>query len=154
MTQRTGTLEKWDTRFLKLCAHISQWSKDPSTKVGAVIARADNTIVSLGYNGFPRGVVDNESRYADRQTKHRFVVHAEANAILNAKSDLAGCTLYVVPLFPCNECAKLICQSGVSSVVSVNDDSRIHWADAMRDAKQMFKEANIHWVIYDRKVLG
>lgn len=153
MTQRTDALEKWDKRFLNLCVHISAWSKDPNTKVGAVITRPDNTIVSLGYNGFPRGVVDDESRYADRQTKYRFVVHAEANAILNAKQDLKGCTLYVAPMFPCNECAKLICQSGVSSVVSINDDSRVHWAAALKDAKQMFNEAAINWVIYDRKVL-
>jgi dCMP deaminase len=96
-----SSLDKWDVRFLELANHIAQWSKDPSTKVGAVIVRPDRTICSVGYNGFPRGVDDNEERYMDRPTKYEFVVHAEANAIIHAREPLHDYILYTYPLMPC-----------------------------------------------------
>lgn len=140
---------KWDVRFLNLCKHVAGWSKDPSTQVGAVITRPDNTIVSLGYNGFPRGVNDDPARYADRQTKYAFVVHAEVNAILSASESLHGYTLYVYPMFPCNDCAKIVCQSGIKRVVSINSKTHIHW-QAMHDtAKLMFKEVGIVYDMYE-----
>lgn len=134
---------KWDLRFLGLAKHVSSWSRDPSTKVGAVITRADNTIVSLGFNGFPRGVMDSEDRYNDRHVKHRLVVHAEANAILNAREPIYGCTIYINPLFPCNECAKLICQSGIKQVVVFNHETPAHWMSSVSDASLMFNESGV-----------
>jgi dCMP deaminase len=97
-------INKWDTRFLDLAALVASWSKDPSTKVGAVIVRPDRTVASLGYNGFPRGVADTESRYEDRETKYQLVVHAEANAIISAGESVKGMTMYGT-LFPCCDCA-------------------------------------------------
>lgn len=107
----------WHRRFFALARHIATWSRDPSTQVGAVIVRPDRTIASVGFNGFPRGVDDVPARYADRPTKYSMVVHAEANAILNAHGPVAGCTLYST-LMTCNECAKLIIQSGIRNVVA------------------------------------
>lgn len=79
----------WDIRFLELASHVSTWSKDPNTKVGAVIANENRQVLSLGYNGFPRGVEDKKSRYEDRATKLLFVAHAERNALDNAFVDLS-----------------------------------------------------------------
>ena len=107
----------WDERFLNLADHVSQWSKDPRTKVGAVIVDQKKRVISLGYNGFPRGVEDTPERYDDRPTKHLFVAHAERNALDNSPMSVEGCTLYV-PLMPCSECAKSIIQRGIARVVS------------------------------------
>jgi dCMP deaminase len=100
---------------MAVAEEVAKWSKDPSTKVGAVIFDSSGRILSTGYNGFPRGVYDHEERYLDRETKYKFVVHAELNAILNATQPLTGDYLYVT-LSPCSECAKAIIQSGIVSV--------------------------------------
>ena len=98
----------WDERFFALADMVGSWSKDPSTKVGAVIIRPDRTIASVGYNGFPRGVYDGPEIYEDRPRKLLRTVHAEANAILSAREPLHGYTLYVTPLHPCANCSGLI----------------------------------------------
>lgn len=138
----TNHTVKWHRRFLGLADHISSWSKDPSTKVGAVIVRPDRTIVSVGYNGFPRGVLDDDSRYSDREVKYQMVVHAEINAILTANQSLKHCTLYVSPLNPCPQCAAAIIQSGIWRVVSRAND-REDWRERMETAWKMFREANV-----------
>lgn len=134
----------WDIRFMELAHHVAAWSKDPSTKVGAVIVKPDKTIVSVGYNGFPRGVDDDPSRYDNRDMKYKFVVHAEANAILNANSPVKGCILYVTHQ-PCCECAKLIIQSGIKDVVThqANDAMRNRFLESFQAAELMFKEAGV-----------
>lgn len=134
--------EKWDKRFIELADHVASWSRDPRTKVGAVIVRPDKTVASLGFNGFPRGVDDKEERYNDRPTKHNFVVHAEANAILTAGERLFGHTLYVSPLFPCQECAKMIIQSGITRVVTRSPEGS-SWANSFEISKIMFEEAGV-----------
>ena len=104
----------------------SMRSKDPNTQVGACIVNADKRIVGIGYNGFPRGCSDEELPWAREaenplDTKYPYVCHAEMNAILNKNSaDVKGCSIFVA-LFPCNECAKLIVQSGISEVVYLSD---------------------------------
>ncbi len=133
--------DKWDLRFLELADHIAQWSKDPRTKVGAVIVDAKKRVVSIGYNGFPRGVDDTPARYEDRPTKHLFVAHAERNALDNAPLMVDGCTIYV-PLLPCNECAKSIIQKGITRVVTYKvkrDGTGFNWDITLK----MFKEAGI-----------
>lgn len=133
---------KWDRRFLELAAHVAGWSKDPSTKVGAVIVRPDRTIVSLGFNGFPRGVQDLDERYAERQTKYSLIVHGELNAILTAREPLHGTTLYTWPFCPCSDCAKLVIQAGVKRVVApVSDNSR--WVESFKLTMLMFQEAGV-----------
>ena len=112
----------WDEYFMGL-AHLSALrSKDPNTKVGAAIVDDNHRVVSVGYNGFPKGCSDEVfpwGRDGDTlDSKYAFVVHAELNAILNSKWPVAGCTIYV-SLFPCNECAKAIIQSGIHRIVPI-----------------------------------
>ena len=134
---------KWDQRFLDLAELVSQWSKDPRTKVGAVIVRPDKTVTSLGFNGFPRGVEDTDSRYGDRDVKHRLIVHAEANAILHAREPVYGHTLYVTPLHPCSSCTGLIVQSGVSRVVYRQLEDNSVWTESFRFAARSLREAGV-----------
>ena len=132
---------KWDRRFLELADHIASWSRDPSTKVGACIIDSKRHVVSVGYNGFPRGVLDFDERYENRETKLMFVAHAERNALDNAHSDVSGCTLYTT-LFPCNECAKSIIQRGIKRIVAYEDDrttQHFNW----EVTKMMFQETDI-----------
>lgn len=135
-------MEKWDRRFIELAKHVSTWSKDPSTKVGAVIVDDAHRVVGLGYNGFPRGINDTPERYADREIKYQMVVHAEANAILNAIIPVDGCTLYCT-FFPCPECAKLIIQAGIKTVVAIINPADERWLKPRLSAESMLREANV-----------
>ena len=113
----------WDEYFMGVAMLAARRSKDPNTQVGACIVSRDNIIISTGYNGMPKGCSDDEFPWAREgaDTKYPFVVHAELNAILNASGrDLRGSKLYVA-LFPCNECAKAIIQSGVREVYYLSD---------------------------------
>lgn len=137
----------WDEYFMGL-AHLSALrSKDPNTQVGACIVDNDNKVVSIGYNGMPRGCSDEEfpwTRQGDfLNSKYAYVVHAELNAILNSPRSLAGCTLYV-SLFPCNECAKAIIQSGIKKIVYESD--KYNGNDDNIASKRMLKQANIELV--------
>lgn len=136
-----ATLSTWDKRFLTLAHHTAGWSKDPSTKVGAVIVRPNKTIVALGFNGFPRFTDDDEKIYLDRPRKLLRTVHAEVNAILTANSPVAGCTLYVAPLMPCANCAAIIIQSGIRRVVAHVPVVNAAWNDSFVEARKMFDEA-------------
>ena len=133
---------KWDSRMMDLAQLVAGWSKDPSTQVGAVIMRPDKTVASMGYNGFPRGVLDTESRYDNREEKYKLVVHAEANAIVADQSPVVGMTLYCT-LFPCCECAKLIIQSGIAEVVVPSMDKTERFYDSMVATETMFAEAGV-----------
>ena len=133
---------KWDKRFLELAKLVGSWSKDPSTQVGAVIVDDDHVVVSLGYNGFPRGVEDSEERLFDREKKYDIIVHAEVNALAFATRPVKGCTLYTWPFEPCSRCAGLIIQSGIKRVVSVvQNDER--WKKNFMIARQLFHESGI-----------
>lgn len=136
-------MAKWDQRFLDLAQHVSGWSKDPSTRVGAAITRG-KFIVSLGFNGFPSGIADDD-RIQDRPTKYKIVIHAEENAILSARQDLRGTTLYVVPLLPCSSCAAKIIQVGITRVVAriAHPDAPERWAEQCAMALALFREAGI-----------
>lgn len=133
-------------RTMKLAQDLAnENSRDPSTKVGAVILRPDKTCASLGYNGFPRGVKDTPERYKDRDLKYKLVVHAELNAILTAREPLANYTL-VSTVLPCNECAKAIIQSGLACVVCPEPTpaqtlhfERLNW----KETEMMFQEAMV-----------
>lgn len=136
----------WDTRFLELAEHVSKWSKDPKTKVGAVIANDQRQVLSIGYNGFPRGVKDLASRYEDRSTKLMYVAHAERNALDNAFVDVRGATLYST-LCPCNECAKSIVQKGIRRVVSFAPPYEIVEKFNIGVTRIMFKEADVEFIL-------
>lgn len=108
----------WTTFFLGLAEYISTKSKDPSTKTGAVIVRPDRTIVSVGYNGFPKWMPDLEENYANREEKLSRIIHCEMNALLHTKEDLKGCTLYTFPFLSCDRCAVHMIQAGITSMVA------------------------------------
>ena len=135
----------WDDYFMAVALLSGKRSKDPNTQVGACIVNKNNVIESIGYNGLPKGCSDDEFPWEKEgemlNTKYPFVVHAELNAILNAKGkDLSGCKIYVA-LFPCNECAKAIIQSGISEVVYLSD--KYSNTDSVKASKMMFKCAGV-----------
>jgi dCMP deaminase len=135
----------WDEYFMGVAILSSKRSKDPSTQVGACIVNEQKKIVGVGYNGFPTGCDDDvlpwdrEGDFLD--TKYPYVCHAELNAILNSISrDLHGCTIYVA-LFPCNECAKAIIQSGIKEVVYLSD--KYAHTDVVKASKLMMTQAGV-----------
>ena len=133
---------KWHIRYLKMAKMVASWSKDPSTKCGAVIVNADNEVVSIGFNGFPRGIHDSPRKLNDRTTKLAMTLHAERNAILFAKQSLKGCTIYTWPMHACSECAAMIIQAGFwQHVTMMNDNPR--WQESWNIARDMFNEANV-----------
>ena len=145
-----NTLDKWDKRYLALAAEIATWSKDPSTQVGAVTVGRKKEVLSQGFNGFPRGIEDTEERYNDRETKYKFVVHAEMNAIYNATysgTSLDGATLYVYGLPICSECAKGIIQVGIKKVVIEKSKAPERWNASVQRAQAMFDEAGVELII-------
>lgn len=144
---------KWVARYFAIAELVATWSKDPSTKVGAIIVGDKGQIISQGYNGFPRGVSDSAERYADREIKYRFVVHAEMNAILNALyngSSVVGASIYIHNLPVCQECAKAIIQSGIARVF-IDREIEGKWLDAWQFSKTMFREAGVRIYKYDRE---
>jgi len=146
MTQKRDDYISWEEYFMAVAQLSAKRSKDPSTQVGACIVNRNKRIIGIGYNGFPTGCSDDDlpwSREGDLlDTKYPYVCHAEMNAITNAtnKPDLDGSTIYV-SLFPCNECAKLIVQVGVSEVVYLED--KYHDQDIFIAARRIFDMAGV-----------
>jgi dCMP deaminase len=130
----------WDEHFMSLALHAAQKSKDPSTQVGACLVDSQKRVIGLGYNGFPRGCDDEKLPLAREgkflETKYPYVVHAEPNAILNATRDTHGSKMYVT-LYPCNECAKVIIQAGISEVIYLSDKYREN--DSHKAAMTLFE---------------
>jgi dCMP deaminase len=148
----------WDEYFMGIAILSSKRSKDPSTQVGACIVDKDNKVVGIGYNGFPIGCSDDNlpwERQADTAnlTKYPYVVHAEANAILNSTKDLHGARIYV-DLFPCNECAKLIIQSGIKEVVFLSDKYKD--TDSVKASRKMFNLSGVRerqLIVKNKKII-
>jgi dCMP deaminase len=145
----TASGDKWDRRFLGLAEFVSGWSKDPSTQVGAAIVDDKRRVVSIGYNGFPRGVGDDPERYADRDLKYKMVVHAEINAILFAGRSVEGCDLYTHPFCPCSRCAVQVIQAGIKRCVAppLPDRLKERWGVDTALSAQMFREAGVELVL-------
>lgn len=142
----------WDEYFIALAVLSSKRSKDPNTQVGACIVNKNNKILSMGYNGAPIGMTD-ENMPWDRQgayldTKYAYVCHAELNAILNYRGKLEGSIIYV-DLFPCNECAKAIIQAGIKEVVYACDKYKD--TDSVIASKRMFDECGVKYRQYEIK---
>lgn len=138
----------WDDYFMSVAFLSAMRSKDPSTQVGACIVDAEQRIIGIGYNGFPRGCSDDELPWAregasELDTKYPYVCHAEMNAILNKNTaTLRGCKIYVA-LFPCNECAKLIIQSGITEVVFFSD--KYHDSVSMTASRRLLDLASVRY---------
>ena len=151
MSDKRNGYITWDEYFMGVAKLSAMRSKDPNTQVGACIVSEDNKILSMGYNGFPKGCDDDDFPWARtaetaNETKYPFVTHAELNAILNYRGgSLEGAKIYVA-LFPCNECAKAIIQAGLKTVVYACDK----YADtaAVLASKRMFRAAGVELVPY------
>ena len=153
------TISSWDRRFLAVAMQVSCWSKDPSSKMGAVIANSDHRLVTLGYNGFPKQVEDTKSRRHNKNVKYELVVHAEVNALLIAGSAALGGTVYLYGPRPiCARCAGILIQAGIKRAVAIRpppcdettakplrDSSQMDWAESGRLALQMFNEAEVEF---------
>lgn len=125
--------EKWQMRFMRIAKEVASWSKDPSSKIGAVIVDDNRRILATGYNGFPRGVADDERLY-EKSSKYPLIVHAELNALMNALWNgvsVNGATLFVYGLPICSDCAKSVVQSGINTVVIAKpDDVNPRWSES------------------------
>lgn len=143
--------EKWDRRFLEVAKVVSGWSKDPSSKIGAVVVNDLGQIVGTGFNGFPRGVEDTEERYNDRELKYKLVAHAEFNACIQAGERARGSTLYVYPGWGspcmCTDCTKIAIQSGIKRVVGaireIDKEKLERWKESLALGQLMCDEAGI-----------
>lgn len=138
-------LNKWDYRFIEIAKIISQWSKDPGTKVGVVLVK-EKRIISTGYNGFPEGISDSLERYSNRETKLLYTVHAEVNAILNAAkngSETKNSTLYT-SFPPCISCSNSIIQAGITTVVRPTfNNMPDRWLENFQMAQEILSEAKV-----------
>lgn len=149
MPKRNGYIN-WDEYFMGIALLSSQRSKDPNSQVGACIVGEDNKILSIGYNGFPVGCNDDELSWEREgdfiNTKYPYVCHAELNAILNyTGSTIKGSKIYVA-LFPCNECAKAIIQSGIKEVIYKSDKYKD--TDSVKVSKKMFDMSGVKYSKY------
>lgn len=150
---------KWDTRFMKLAREISTWSKDPSSKIGAVIVNDDRRILATGYNGFPKGIEDTEERLNDREQKYPRIVHAEMNALmaaLHSGVSVKDATIYVYGLPVCPECTKSIISAGIKRIV-ISPDPYVYitpWTEKWKNISyQMIQEVgdiNVTYANSDR----
>lgn len=143
---------KWIQRYFDLACHVATWSKDPTTKVGAIVVGRNRRDIALGYNGFPPGVVDTPERYADRPTKYVFTQHAERAVLDNARFDLQGATL-ITTMFPCVECAKSIAAKGIVHLVTPKMPKPLpgepSWRDLLLHSLTILKECDIQVTFVD-----
>ena len=145
MKPRYKAPRDWDRRFLCMAELVASWSKDKSTKVGAVAVR-NRRVLATGYNGLPTGVVDSNFRLEDRDTKLLFTQHAEANCISFAARtgvSLLGSTIYIWPMPPCAHCASSIIQAGINRVVVYDVTIPMRWQQSFDAASDMFSEAGV-----------
>ncbi len=145
----------WDEYFMGVAILSAQRSKDPSTQVGACIASDENKVITMGYNGMPIGIKDEELPWCKNSTnpfdnKYLYVCHAEFNAILNSNAPVKGCKLYVT-LFPCNECCKAIIQSGIKEIIYLED--KYNNTDSIKASKRMLDLAKITYRKYEGRIL-
>lgn len=144
-------MNKWSDRYLNVCEEVASWSKDPSTKVGAVVVGNKGQILSQGYNGFPRGISDVKRRYDNKERKYELIVHAEMNAIYNATyngQSLDNATMYITGLPVCHECAKAIVQVGIKRVIARCNSIKPSWKESCILSEQIFSEAGIEYILH------
>jgi dCMP deaminase len=143
-----GRILSWDEYFMGVAKLSGLRSKDPNTQVGCCIVNQNKKIVAVGYNGMPIGCNDKDFPWDVKEgslenTKYAYVVHAELNAILNSTQQLSGCTIYV-SLFPCNECAKAIIQSGIKEVIYLSD--KYDGTEGNIASKKLFNECGVQYI--------
>lgn len=137
---------KWDKRFIEMATLVASWSKDTNTKVGAVVVDEDRIVLSMGYNGFPRGVDDSITSRFEKPMKYLYTEHAERNAILHAARhgvSLRNCTLYAT-MFPCAECTRAMIQAGIIELVAPTPDiTHEKWGESFKASLEMLIEAKV-----------
>lgn len=141
---------KWARRMVNLAVHISSYSKDPSSKIGAVITRPNWTVVSMGFNGFAQGVPDDPELYANRDYKIANVLHAEENAILTAREPLEGYTIAVSGLQPCASCCAKIIQSGIKRVIATKGEQPERWRQNIEWGRKNLIAAGVKLILLDK----
>lgn len=137
--------ECWNIRFLQLARLISTWAKDPSTKTGAVIVAEDKSIISVGFNGFPKGMPDTPETYANREEKYSRIIHCEVNALLFANRErVEGASLYTWPFMSCDRCVVQMLQAGIKRFVApeATEEQLERWGKAFNKTKQYISECN------------
>jgi len=139
-------MAKWDERFFELAKTVANWSKDPTRKVGCVVVSPDRHRLTIGYNGFPKRIEDSASRLDDAELKNKLTVHAELNAILNAKTSLVGWSMYVTSP-PCIECCKAIIQAGIRELICPRIDPKSKWQESNQMGIALLVEAGVNIVI-------
>lgn len=137
--------DRRDAHFLAMAKLIAQRSKDPSTQTGAVIVDERGVVVSCGYNGFPQRMPDNQEWYANREEKYSRIVHCEMNALIFARRDLTGCTLYTWPFMSCDRCAVHMIQAGITTLVCpVSPPDKLErWGAAFEKVRQYVRECGL-----------
>lgn len=141
-------LNKWDSRFIALAEHVSTWSKDPSTKVGAVIVDPRKRIVSVGFNGFPQQMPDHDLFYENRDEKYSRIIHGEMNAYAFAERSVEGCTLYTWPFMPCDRCFVFMGQVGITRFVApaATTEQEARWGKSFTKVRQYAKEMGVELI--------
>jgi len=149
MTNRV--LSKWDSRYIDMAKLVSTWSKDPSTKVGAVLVRSDGTILSVGYNGFPKQMTDKLQDYNNRDIKYSRMIHGEINALIHAGCSIQGSTLYTYPFASCDRCVVQMIQAGVNHFIfpTLPKDLESRWQAAVVKAKEYIIESGTFYTEID-----
>jgi dCMP deaminase len=143
-----NNIDKWDLRFLDLAKLVSTWSKDPSTQTGAVIVSPDKRVVSVGFNGFPQKMIDLPENYSNREEKYSRIVHCEMNALLFAKENTSGYTLYTYPFISCDRCFVHMVQAGIVRFVAPfpTADQNSRWGTALDRVRNYAKETGVEVV--------
>lgn len=143
----TPTRPTWDQHGLSIARLVSERSKDPSWRCGCAIFDPQHRLVSTGYNGFPRGVPDDDAMLADKDVKRALVIHAEENALLFALRSVTGCTAYVWPRPPCSSCASKLAQAGIARVVTIapTSDQADRWGKSLALAEWVYRQAGIEY---------
>ena len=143
--------DHWDLRFMDLAKHIAGWSRDPSTKVGAVAVDSRKRLVASGFNGLSRRVEDSQERLHNRTTRYSLTVHAEINMLISAERSLRGCTVYLWPMPPCSQCAAALIQAGIARVVAPSPapDLADRWGESIELAVMAMREAGVKVDILD-----
>lgn len=156
MDHQSYEYDKWDLRFLKLARHVATWSKDPSSKHGAVVV-VDRRAIGMGFNGFPPNIEDSKDRLENRDFKYKHVVHAEVNALLNCVTSAAHATLYVTSI-PCIRCMSTILASRMVQIERVvyiepTEDYLSRWGEDAVLSKAVMEEAMVYYTQVPRDEL-
>lgn len=142
--------EKWCRRFLELAENVSQWSKDPSTKCGAVLVRPDKSIASTGFNGLPPNIQDEDKYLIDRELKYKVIRHAEENCISFCRDQsLEGYAMFVYPFQPCSNCMSEIASNGIARVVTYVDRNP-RWKESFEIGRMIASDCGIELTFMER----